>query len=208
MLINQMDRLWEGPSTFCMLGIDPGSRTIGFCALFVGIHDCLIKGYNAFTVHADKRPGGRPWDEGIELMHGDRFERMREIHFQTSQILHHFQPLYVSSEAPFFSRLHPNAYEVLVEAVTNVQQAVFEWSPTKPLVKIETTVAKKAIAPLSEPFKTISKGIKDTKEKVRYNASVCPELGFLNLNLLDEHSLDAAVVVYTDYRRRVLGHTI
>lgn len=197
-----------GPSYYTLLAVDPGSTTIGFCVFYIDIATQAIVGHEAFTVDASKRAGGIRYDDELAEQNGDLFVRLNEIDHQFTRILNYYKPLTVACEAPFFSRLHPNAYEVLVAVVTRLRYTYYRWCATKPMHMIETTVAKKVIAPKSEPLKSQSKAIAVTKDRIRFNALNCPEINFLNVNLLDEHSLDAALVGYAHYLRFILGRPI
>lgn len=192
----------SGPSYFTILGVDPGSTTMGIAALRVNIADLAITDASLTTIHALQLDSGRATNDWMLETHSARSMRLRELAWMLGQHLVIERPLFVVSEAPFFNPRNPNAYQVLVETMKVIENAVYAWNPWRPLYRIETTVAKKAVMPSDSNLLAQFKAIKDNKEKVSFSVKHHSELSRLvNFDLHDEHAIDALIVAYTQLVR-------
>lgn len=191
-----------GPKHFIILGIDPGSSNLGIAALHVNIDTMDVQGCEMVTLNALKPTGGRQINNWMLDTHSERSMRLRELAWMLGQQFMLHRPLLIACEAPFFNPRNPNAYQVLVEVMKTVENALYAWNPWRPLYRIETTAAKKAVAPLDPVLLAESKLIKDSKEKIKFCVVHHPVLSnFINPLIHDEHSIDAAVVAYTQLLR-------
>ncbi len=170
--------------------------------MHVSINDLTISGCEIQTINMNKPSGGRSVNQWMLDTHSERAMRMRELAWMLGGALQYFMPVAVACEAPFFNPGRPNAYQVLVEAMKTIENTVYQWDPCKPLYRIETSVAKAAVAPHDKNLKDTLKTIKDSKEKVEFCVRHHPELsGFVDTQLHDEHGIDAAVVAYAQLLR-------
>lgn len=190
-----------GPTSFFILGIDPGSTTMGVAALEVRIADKALLRADSFTIDANRPCGGRQVQSWKEELYAPRSARMDEIRTRLTHALNHYHPLQVACEAPFFNSLHPSAYGVLVEVVKTVEETVKAWSGWHPLYRIESTAAKRSINPQNKDEAARLKLIKNSKDRIKETVRIFPALSFLNLETMSEHEIDAVVVGYCQLQR-------
>ena len=107
--------------TFNILGIDPGTDTIGFSIIKVNIDDLKIVSVTPWTEKVSRFLDENSFEVQI---HSAKYSRLRLINEKFSQVLTVYNPTVVASEAPFFNRLRPNAYAPLVETVFTLQRAL------------------------------------------------------------------------------------
>lgn len=195
----------SGPESFFIVGIDPGSTTMGVAALEVRIKDKALLRIDSFTIDANKPCGGRPVQAWKEEFYPPRAVRMDEIKIRLTNTFNHYQPLQIACESPFYNPRNPNAYGVLVEVVKVVEETVKAWSAWRPLYRIESTAAKKAINPSNKAEHDRLKLIKDSKVRIKEAVRIYPELSFLNLDSMSEHAIDAAVVGFCQLQRLRTG---
>lgn len=171
-----------------VIGIDPGSHTLGIAIVSFNLTDRSLSVVSAHTVDADKLLTFYPQD--IVDIHGER--RSRLIALQ-SYLLDYFtsaNPDIIVSESPFMG-MRVSAFETLTECCAALREAVYQYKQNKPLVMVSPTEAKKAVG---------VKGKGTTKEDVRAGVLAIPNLRFLNgitINALDEHAVDAIAVAYS-----------
>ena len=119
--------------TFNILGIDPGTDTIGFSIITVNIDDLKIVSVTPWTEKVSRFLD----EDSFEVqMHSAKYSRLRLISEKFSQVLTVYNPTVVASEAPFFNRFRPNAYAPLVETVFILQRTLHLWDDYKPLYMI------------------------------------------------------------------------
>ena len=201
-MIHDLNFAQQGPEYFTILGIDPGSTTMGVSAMHVNFATLQIHGAELLTLHALKPTGGRQINQWMLDTHSERSMRLRELAWMLGQQLMYQRPVFVACEAPFFNPRNPNAYQVLVETMKVIENTVYAWNPWRPLYRIETTVAKKAVAPKDPAGILALKAIKDSKEKVRFCVERHPEIAkWVNYAIHDEHNVDALIVAYAQLTR-------
>lgn len=191
----------QGPDYCFIVGIDPGSVTMGVAALAVRIDDLTLLRVDSFTIDANKPCGGRVTSPWLEETYTARSIRMMEINKRLQTAFDHYQPLQVACEVPFYNPRNPNAYGVLVEVVKTVEAAVYEWNPWRPLYRIEATAAKKSVNPSNEADRLRIKAIKDSKQRIKETVRIFPPLQFLDLEKMSEHEIDATVVGFCQLQR-------
>jgi Holliday junction resolvasome RuvABC endonuclease subunit len=182
-------------STMTMIGIDPGTDTIGIAELELDIVTLKIVSSQSRTLSGAKlaREGTKtsPW---VTMIHGKRFAR---IHALVQALLWFFRsrrPFRISSESPFINKRFPQAGLALTEAVFAFRLAVWEYDPWMEFGQIDPPSAKNAIG---------AKG-NAKKEEVRDALLEYPDLNYIGttpLEDLDEHSRDALAVVICDYQQ-------
>lgn len=169
----------------CIIGIDPGSRTLGVCLLYFDVVTMEIVNIVPTTYISDNLPT----EPMLSILHSDRVSRVKAHEDNLLQIFLDNNPIAISTEAPFYNPRRPGAYGVLVEVICAIRNAVIRFSDTMPLYQVDPSSVKKAIG---------AKGNAD-KDGVRDYINQIPEIiGKLSVPLdkLDEHSIDATAVAY------------
>lgn len=181
----------------CIVGIDPGSETLGVCIMHFNVVTLGITRIAPMTFTGSKLPT----DPMLAILHGDRVSRVKAHEDNLFNIFIENSPIAVSTESPFYNPRMPGAYGALVEVICGIRNAVIRYSDVKPLYKVDPSSVKQAIG---------AKGNAD-KNAVRDYVSKIPEL-INNLDnplcSLDEHSIDAMAVAYhqlLSYRNSTLG---
>ena len=189
-MIKISDSCFNDIKTFNVLGIDPGTDTIGFSILKVSIDDLTIEEANPWTEKVSRFID----EESFEVeVHSAKFSRLNKISEKLLTILDTFRPALVFSEAPFFNRLRPNAYAPLIETVFTIQKTLHSWDNFKPLYMIDPSSVKIAV------------GARARSDKIEVKQAIIkiPELTkLINFDKLDEHSIDATAVAYCGLLRK------
>lgn len=175
--------------TTSIVGIDPGSETLGLGIIEFNIDTFEIVQSTAFTFTGSKMFDDDSW---LASSHGNRTARIAahkdNLVYQLTQI----NPVCVACESPFYNPRRPNAYGVLVEVLTMIRQAVIEYDRWKSLYLIDPPTVKKSV------------GAAGNADKIKMLEAIS-NLTNLRLvcspSLLDEHSIDALAVAYCRYRQ-------
>ena len=182
----------------CIVGIDPGSKTLGVCLLYFNVVTMQITKVVPSTYVSDNLPS----EPMLAILHSDRVSRVKAHEENLLNIFLENNPIAISTEAPFYNPRMPGAYGVLVEVICTIRNAVIRFSDTMPLYQVDPSSVKKAIG---------AKGNAD-KDGVRDCIKNIPEI-ISNLNnpldKLDEHSIDATAVAYHQlqaYRNNTLNY--
>lgn len=172
-----------------IVGIDPGSNTLGTSIIRYDIETMEIVSTEAKT-YVGTRLSKNTW--ATEL-HGDRAGRIAGHENNLLRIFNLEQPVYVASESPFFSRLHPQAGGALTEVVCAVKAALHRYDKNQSLQLIDPPTVKKAVGAMGNGDKNAVKKCVLQIPELRYNGKVPMES-------LDEHSIDAIAVAYYFYK--------
>lgn len=170
--------------TTSIVGIDPGSETLGLSIIEFDIETLIITRSTAKTFTGSKMFEQDNW---MSCMHGARTAR---IHAHKKNLIEQFSsidPVAIACESPFYNPRRPNAYGVLVETLSMIRQAVMEYDPWKWLYLIDPPTVKKSVG---------AAGNAD-KEKMFVALSNLTELKLDKpIETYDEHSIDAIAVAY------------
>lgn len=172
-----------------ILGIDPGTETLGIAMLEFDVQSMQILGAEARTFKGSKLNQS----EWLEESQGARFARIHAHCDNFEWILQRAQPTYVASESPFFSRAHPQAYGALTEIVYGMRLTLFRHDPWMVVQYIDPPTVKNAVG---------AKGNAD-KHVIKQCLLKLPNLNYagrIPLESLDEHSIDALAVCYAHYQ--------
>ncbi len=168
-----------------IVGIDPGTETLGIAIIHFNVEDFSIVQCEAATYKGSDLPSN-DWTRAV---YGDRYRRIEAHRNYIYHMLVEEQPLIVGCESPFITRRFPQAGLALTEVVCAIRAAVRLYDLWKPLYHVTPPEAKKAVgAKVSKDKNEVSKSI--LKIKGLTSTAVIP------LNLLDEHSIDALAVAY------------
>lgn len=165
-------------------GIDPGTNHLGFAVLNYSIMDGSITAISAWTVNSNHLHTS---NDIIIDTHGERIYKLIKQKENLLRLFKLHMPNLICCESPFFNRLSPMAYGALTEVVMCIHTAAIEYSPDIPFLTYEPSTIKKAVGA----------GAIVDKHKVKIAMQLIPELQCVDLNLIDEHAIDAIAVCYT-----------
>lgn len=168
-----------------IVGIDPGTDTVGVAILKFDLTTFQIVGVDAQTLHGSKLNKSNIW---MSELHGDRASRIYHLQENLESIFNFVQPMDIVAESPFFSRRRPQAYAALTEIVTAIRFAVMRHDGWKQLLLVDPPSVKVAVGA----------EVQGGKESVRQALlKILPELhycGMIPFLQLDEHSIDAIAI--------------
>ncbi len=170
-----------------IVGIDPGTETLGLAELNFDIRTLELISWEATTYIGSKLLHGSRW---LGSIHGGRFDRLQAHRRNLIKVFDQIEPLMIACEVPFINMRRPQAYGALTEAVYEIRLAVVEHCPWKPLHLYEPSTVKNGIG---------AKGNAD-KDAVKAALLKRPELvacAKVPIEELDEHSLDGLAVAFT-----------
>ena len=168
---------------FRVLGIDPGTTTLGVAVLTWDFRSQKYRVENAFTLQANDRLLGY---QSITEVHGGRISRFYQQADELSCILANVRPHAVIAESPYMGRF-AQSFGALTECVLNLRQIVYTYDCFMPLEQIDPTRVKKKVG--------VHKGKMSDKEDVRRALRERSDLIWdVDLEALDEHSVDAVAI--------------
>jgi Holliday junction resolvasome RuvABC endonuclease subunit len=176
----------ESSNLVTLVGIDPGSETLGFAVLFIDIASMIIESSHAMTLTGSKLAGKDSWNS---IIHGDRASRIFAHEEKLLELFNYYQPLVICSEAPFINNRFPMAGIALTEVLCGIKSAVIRYDVWKELYVIPPSVVKRAVGAPGNADKHVMKEKVTHLAELNYNGNV-------PIHLLDEHSIDALAVAY------------
>ena len=181
----------DSGKTAVIIGLDPGSETLGFGTIEFDIETMQIVKSTAKTFVGSKLMRQKSWE--IEL-NGERFSRINAHKENLKYLFGIHNPLQIACESPFYNPRRPNAYGVLVEVLIAIKQAVYEYSNWRSVFLIDPPTVKKAIGAPGNADKV------KMKECILKMTNLCYDG---NLEEIDEHSIDALAVAYCRYKELI-----
>ena len=179
----------SGCDEACIVGIDPGSQTLGTCVLYFSVSSYAITRIEATTYNADALYS----KSFIADAHGEKAKRIIAHHDNLLELFNRVQPIMVACESPFYSQRRPSAFGVLTEVIWEIRKAVMAYDCWKSLFTIDPPTIKKAVGALGNADKLLVKAaILKIPEIVKCFQG--------DLETLDEHSLDSIATAYCQYR--------
>lgn len=183
--------LHEPRDYFSIIGIDPGSETMGICEMRIDIATMEIIGTKAWTVRGSKMTTDDCW---LAVMHSHRLVRIRALKENLISVFNIVRPTIVTCESPFYNPRRPNAYGVLVETLTAVRDSVIDYDEWLPLYLIDPSSIKNSVKAPGNADKTVMKTkVCNLEDSLKY-------FGEGKLIDLDEHSIDAIATAYCKYK--------
>lgn len=180
----------DSKRTTCIVGIDPGSDTLGISVLEFDIPTMTIVRTTARTIRASKLIKKNTL---MADLHGERQLRVEILENEIFETLQEHMPISIAVESPFFSSRMPSAFGVLIEVMIAIKRAVYKYNSWRVVFLIDPPSVKKAIG---------ASGGAD-KDKVKACILLVPDLNYQGetpLELLDEHSIDALAVAYGRFK--------
>ena len=175
---------YEKPEPFRIVSIDPGSDTLGLAHFDYDFNTRLLSLVEVETLQGHRNA---KIDPEFAETHGNRIARLRSHRRVLERYFTRVKPHKVISEAPFMGQ-HAAAYAALVECIAYIRFALEYYDDTVPLVLIDPPTVKNGVgAP--------GNADKDRMRQAVLEASKHPP--FINLTVLDEHSIDAIAVGLT-----------
>lgn len=176
-----------------LVSIDPGSTKVGIADFEIDPVSGIIIRCNAHTLDASRYVQEDGW---IETNFGMRQAR---ISFIENYLINHFnsvRPLFIVSEGSFFNPRRPNAFEVLIEAIAAIRNAVMKYDTWRSLELIDAPTVKKSVGAAGNA----------KKEEVQERVLLLSDLNYdsnQNINDLSEHAIDAIAVGYGFYKSEI-----
>lgn len=172
-----------------IIGIDPGTETLGVCILDINMQTGEIDSTQAFTLVASK---SIYFDKELSNIQDHKTARLKAHLFNLQNLFLHTQPSLVASEAPFYNRMRPSAYAPLVETMMVIREALLTFNRYSRLMVLDPPRVKKAV------------GAKGNAKKEEVEAALRKYQSILKLSKkamdeMDEHSVDATCVAYAHY---------
>ena len=178
---------------FSIVGIDPGSDTMGISHIKIDIKTFDIVETTAWTIKGSKMVSEDCW---LATLYSYRRARIKALKENLIDLFNDIDPTIVTCESPFYNPRRPNAYGVLVEVLTAIGDAVIEYDIWKPLYLIDPSTIKKSVGAPGNADKTVMK----THVCKLQEQNVLKYKGKVKLQDLDEHSIDAIATGYCKYK--------
>lgn len=177
-----------GPTTAWIMGIDPGSDTLGVGLLEVDARYGGIVSSHAETVEGSRLPGSRWMREDYT----DLQQRIYSLELYLTSTMQQYQPIAIACESPFINKRFPQAGLVLTQVTSMIRRVAMQYSPWVPMYFIDPPTVKNAVG---------AKG-NAGKEEVQAAMMLIPELANTAhppIMSLDEHSVDGTAVAFAYY---------
>jgi Holliday junction resolvasome RuvABC endonuclease subunit len=176
-----------------IIGIDPGSDTMGVGVIHFDVVSLDIVSSEAFTLNGTRNGRGTFATE----IHGDRQGRIESHREKLLDVYRYYQPLEIACESPFMSRRMPSAFGALTETVSVVRQALMQYDVWKVLNLIDPPTVKRSVGVAGntggpEGKKLMQQAILRIQELLGYD-------GDIPIELLDEHSVDGLAVAFCHF---------
>lgn len=178
-------------NTARLVSIDPGSTTVGIAVIDINVDNWTIINSQAWTYNSAKMSESNTW---LESQYGNRYVRIVAIENYLVNLFLNICPTLICSEAPFINQRFPAAGIALTEVMCSIRNAVVRYDPW---------CALKIIPPSSVKNGVGAKGNADKFAMKEALQRLLPELNYngnIPFDLLDEHSIDALAVGYSEYK--------
>lgn len=177
-----------------MVSIDPGTSTIG-----VAVHEFDDRLLKMIVVDAATIDAGflahRYYEDRVRT-HGDKHARLYALRIAILRYLNAWSPATVCCEAPYMGRF-PQAYGALVESISAIRYGIELYDPAMRLYLFDPATVKVAVG---------VSGKSGDKNAIRGAIRRQADLELrVNVDLLDEHAVDAIAVGYTHFASNIRG---
>jgi Holliday junction resolvasome RuvABC endonuclease subunit len=181
-----MFHLADDPTPYRIIGIDPGTDTLGMSCLDLDLLTGQLSIVDSHTV-----PVGRLVQRyrHLEEVYGSRFARLHGLELVLGEYFTRMQPHSIISESPYLGRFAAT-YAALTECMTAIKRSVWRYSNRLPLLTIDPASAKANLG---------VNGKSSDKELMRQAVLKLVDIqnpNNLALEQLDEHSIDSIAIAY------------
>ncbi len=177
-----------------ILSIDPGTNHLGIAVINIDAKEMTITSSHAQSYSANR---SGVLDKDIADIHGEKLARLMAQKENLKRVLREVRPFTVACEAPFYFHKRPGAFAPLVEVSLMIRLAVYEYNSEIKLYTYDPSSVKKAVGAMGNSDKQAVKNKVLNLKEIK-----CPKQ---ELELLDEHSVDALAVGYCHYMNTVLA---
>lgn len=187
------------PNAIRILGIDPGTDTLGIAVVDVDLDTKEYKLMYGHTFHAAKYIGLYP--EMVQAR-GSRDVRLMVLRQKLIEAFVLAEPELIAAESPFLQRGKVSAFEALVECYAMMRDAVWAYSSQITLQRIDPVTVKNYVG-------VSHKGTDKSDVHRAVNAIYkdrCSE--HVDLSSFDEHANDAVAVCHVVVRNRIFGEVV
>ena len=181
--------LFKPGSVFKLIGMDPGLMRFGLSVIEVDCYTREIVSFYSTTYYGNKLKGNKY----VEESQGERLCILRALIGELEKEFEQHSALAYAIESPFYSMSSPSAFGSLNEIVSLVKQLVINHDDSKTLSLIDPPTVKKNIGAKGNADKTI------VRENILQLFSNVNNLSLLDIESLDEHSIDSLAVSYSLY---------
>lgn len=180
-------------NTIRTIGIDPGTMFLGLSVMEINLDDLTISNTYAFTLKGEKLSNSPILFEN----YGAKFSRISGMMYQITRVLDIVSPTIVTSESPFFNPTRPAAFEALIEVISQLRNTLFNYDPQIKLQLVDPSSVKNAVGAKGGANKVTIKEALLKLDTIYYRGDV-------NMDLLDDNSIDSIAVNYWYYLRHIL----
>lgn len=185
------------PDSMKIIGIDPGSTTMGVGVIEMSCTKGTIIRTSCKTLNAGKMAIPKLSAE----VNGERLSRIFELSDALVDIFSEVRPTFVACESPFMSRRMPIAYGALMETVYAVRLALRTYDSLIHLDLVDPPTAKMAVGAKGNADKiAVLNALVTLNSELKFSA----ELSGKELTEIDEHSSDGIAIAYWR-RKKFLG---
>lgn len=187
------------PNAIRIMGIDPGTDTLGIAVVDVDIDTKEYKLMYGHTFHASKYVSLYP---EMAQARGSRDVRLMVLRQKLIEAFVLAEPEHIAAESPFLQRGKVSAFEALVECYAMMRDAVWAYSSQITLQRIDPVTVKNYVG-------VSHKGTDKNDVRRAINAiyeNRCSE--HVDLSSFDEHANDAVAVCHVVVRNRIFGEVV
>lgn len=179
----------QHPSMYRIVGIDPGTNTLGVSLLGLDLDTQQLELIEAMTLTAEHR---LHLYQQVAAVYGERQAKLRAHYDALCQYFRQVEPHAISSESPFMGRL-PQAFAALTECVQTIRQATEAYDNQKPLSVYDPATVKKKVKVSGKS------GDKEAMRRAVMGLTFIRPDQLPFLESADEHTIDAIAVAYCHY---------
>lgn len=174
------------------MGIDPGTINIGIAIYYVDIQnpEYPIMDIEAFTINLVK---SLYYDITKANIHGNRVARLVALESEIARIVNTYKPIKVGCEEAYYHASTPAAFGPLVEAIMVIKNVCYDYDEDLIVDTYKPSYIKKVVGSRGGAKKDeVKETVLDLLKNELY-LSVDRYMG------LDDHSIDAIAIGYTEY---------
>jgi len=186
----------QSPDTIRLIGIDPGTATLGTAILDVNMDTFEATVVYGHTNDASKVSVLKAWDKDIR---GGRDSRIEDHAEYLYELFTYANPTSIAAESPFLRIGRVTSFEALVECYRMMRKVVWQYSPSLCLRRIDPISAKNyvGVSHIGTDKEDVRAGV------VKHYGDKCAEGVYLDD--FDEHTIDALAVAHCLLQKYIHG---